>query len=60
MQQTAFVGYKCAPHTDTYETGIHAALMVIRTLEGGKKPTMAACASPCSSQASRARPRSSR
>ncbi|MDD4302171.1 MAG: M81 family metallopeptidase, partial [Sphaerochaeta sp.] len=36
-----FVGYKCAPHTDTYETGIHAALMVIRTLESGKRPTMA-------------------
>ena len=32
-----FVGYKCAPHTDTYETGIHAALMVIRTLESGKR-----------------------
>ncbi|MGD9927813.1 MAG: M81 family metallopeptidase [Sphaerochaeta sp.] len=36
-----FVGYKCAPHTDTYETGIHAALMVIRTIESGKRPTMA-------------------
>ncbi|MGH0053680.1 MAG: M81 family metallopeptidase [Sphaerochaetaceae bacterium] len=36
-----FVGYKCAPHTDTYETGIHAALMIIRTLESGKSPTMA-------------------
>lgn len=41
-----FVGYKCAPHTDTYETGIHAALMVIRTLEGGNKPTMAALRIP--------------
>ena len=41
-----FVGYKCAPHTDTYETGIHAALMVIRTLEMGKKPTMAAVRIP--------------
>ena len=41
-----FVGYKCAPHTDTYETGIHAALMVIRTLEGNKKPTMAAVRIP--------------
>ena len=41
-----FVGYKCAPHTDTYETGIHAALMVIRTLESGKKPTMAATRIP--------------
>ncbi len=41
-----FVGYKCAPHTDTYETGIHAALMVIRTLESGKKPTMASVRIP--------------
>lgn len=38
----AFVGYKCAPHTDTYETGIHAALMTIRTLEEGFRPTMSA------------------
>jgi len=40
------VGYKCAPHTDTYETGIHNALMVIRTLENKKKPTMAAVRIP--------------
>ncbi|MFA7127921.1 MAG: M81 family metallopeptidase [Sphaerochaeta sp.] len=37
-----FVGYKCAPHTDTYETGIHAAQMVIKTLKEGLKPVMAA------------------
>ncbi|AEC03005.1 M81 family metallopeptidase [Parasphaerochaeta coccoides] len=37
-----FVGYKCAPHTDTLETGIHAAKMTIRTLEEGLKPRMAA------------------
>ena len=36
------VGYKCAPHTDTYETGIHAALMMIRALEEGFKPTSSA------------------
>lgn len=41
-----FVGYKCAPHTDTYETGIHAALMAIRTLESGKNPTMASVRIP--------------
>jgi len=41
-----FVGYKCAPHTDTYETGIHAALMTIRTLESKKRPTMAAVRIP--------------
>lgn len=41
-----FVGYKCAPHTDTYETGIHTALMAIRTLESGKRPTMAAVRIP--------------
>ena len=38
----AFVGYKCAPHTDTYETGIHAALITIRALEEGFRPTMSA------------------
>ncbi len=42
----ALVGYKCAPHTDTYETGIHNALTVIRTLESRKKPTMAASRIP--------------
>ena len=43
---SGFVGYKCAPHTDTYETGIHAALMTIRTLESKKRPTMAAVRVP--------------
>ncbi len=28
-----FVGYKCAPHTDCFETGEHAAKMTINTLE---------------------------
>lgn len=30
-----FVGYKCAPHTDQTETGIHAAKMAIAALEQG-------------------------
>lgn len=30
-----FVGYKCAPHTDQTETGIHAAQMTIAALEQG-------------------------
>ncbi|GAB1483201.1 M81 family metallopeptidase [Treponema sp.] len=42
----AMVGYKCAPHTDTYETGIHAALMMIRSLEEGFKPVSSACRIP--------------
>ncbi|AEV28183.1 hypothetical protein SpiGrapes_0324 [Sphaerochaeta pleomorpha str. Grapes] len=37
-----FVGYKCAPHTDTYETGIHAACMTIAALEGKLQCKMAA------------------
>lgn len=28
-----FVGYKCAPHTDRYETGVHASRMTIAALE---------------------------
>lgn len=35
-----FVGYKCAPHTDTFETGVHAAKMIIQTLEQGAKPVI--------------------
>jgi microcystin degradation protein MlrC len=35
-----FVGYKCAPHTDTFETGVHAAKMIIQVLEGGANPVM--------------------
>lgn len=30
-----FVGYKCAPHTDCFETGEHAAKMTIAALERG-------------------------
>lgn len=30
-----FVGYKCAPHTDQTETGVHAARMTIAALENG-------------------------
>lgn len=30
-----FVGYKCAPHTDRFETGVHAARMTIAALERG-------------------------
>lgn len=37
---TAFVGYKTAPHIDTYETGAHAAMMTRHVLEGGGKLTM--------------------
>lgn len=32
-----FVGYKCAPHTDRFETGVHAANMTIAALENGVK-----------------------
>lgn len=38
----AFVGYKCAPHTDTYETGVLAAQITMRALEEGFVPKMAA------------------
>ncbi|MBP1924841.1 microcystin degradation protein MlrC [Sedimentibacter acidaminivorans] len=37
----AFVGYKCAPHTDCFETGEHAANMTIAVLENGAKPKSA-------------------
>lgn len=30
-----FVAYKCAPHTDRYETGVHASRMTIAALEEG-------------------------
>lgn len=36
-----FVGYKCAPHTDCWETGEHAARMTIESLEEGKRPKSA-------------------
>ena len=41
-----YVGYKCAPHTDTYETGVHAARMTIDTLEKGVKPVLEAVKIP--------------
>lgn len=37
-----FVGYKTAPHVDEYETGVHAANIVIKILEEGVKPAMSA------------------
>ncbi len=41
-----FVGYKCAPHTDTFETGVHAASMIIDILEHGAIPTTSICRIP--------------
>lgn len=41
-----YIGYKCAPHTDTYETGLHAAQMTIDTLEKGAKPVIGAVKLP--------------
>lgn len=37
-----FVGYKCAPHTDTFQTGVHAAKMTIDCLENSIMPYMSA------------------
>ncbi|MGH4038208.1 MAG: M81 family metallopeptidase [Sphaerochaeta sp.] len=37
-----YVGYKCAPHTDTYETGVSAAKMTIECLENNFIPKMSA------------------
>lgn len=37
---TAFVGYKTAPHIDTYETGAHAAILARHVLEGKGNLTM--------------------
>lgn len=42
LNADAFVGYKCAPHTDTYETGVLAATITRKVLEDGVKPFMAA------------------
>lgn len=42
LNADAFVGYKCAPHTDTYETGVLAATITRKALEDGVKPFMAA------------------
>ena len=41
-----YVGYKCAPHTDTYETGVHAARMTIDTLEKRAHPVLEAVKIP--------------
>ncbi|MDR3139580.1 MAG: M81 family metallopeptidase, partial [Treponema sp.] len=32
-----FVGYKTAPHVDPFETGIHAATVLLKALKAGKK-----------------------
>jgi len=37
----AYVGYKCAPHTDRFETGVHSAKMLIEMLENNTKLTKA-------------------
>ncbi|MGL5934217.1 MAG: M81 family metallopeptidase, partial [Cetobacterium sp.] len=37
----AYVGYKCAPHTDCFETGEHSAKMLIDIFEKNKKPKKA-------------------
>lgn len=36
-----FVGYKCAPHTDCYETGVHAAQMTLDVMRSHVIPTTA-------------------
>lgn len=41
-----FVGYKEAPHTDTYETGMHTASILIDVLENNTKTEMAAVKIP--------------
>lgn len=38
----AFVGYKCAPHTDTFQTGVHAASIVVQCLKDNIKPVIEA------------------
>lgn len=43
---TGFVGYKTAPHIDEFETGEHAARMLISYLEGKLKPVMSAIRVP--------------
>ncbi len=37
-----FAGYKCAPHTDAFETGCLAASILLYMLKEGRKPYMAA------------------
>lgn len=41
-----FVGYKTAPHIDEFETGEHAARMLISYLNGGFRPVMSAIRVP--------------
>lgn len=36
--RACYVGYKCAPHTDCFETGVHGADMAIKYFKGGKEP----------------------
>lgn len=46
---TAMVGYKTAPHIDTYETGVHAARLLKAAFESaaaGKKLCMSVCRVP--------------
>ncbi len=38
---SGFVGYKCAPHTDCYETGAHAAQMTLDSMRNGVQATSA-------------------
>lgn len=42
----AFVGYKCAPHTDCSETGAHAARITIAALTEGARPVSSWCPIP--------------
>ncbi len=42
LNANGFIGYKCAPHTDTYETGVLTANITRRVLEDGVTPFMAA------------------
>ncbi|MGL5621869.1 M81 family metallopeptidase, partial [Cetobacterium sp.] len=37
----AYVGYKCAPHTDCFETGEHSAKMLIDIFQKNQKPKKA-------------------
>lgn len=40
-QTTAILGYEQYPHYDTYETGVRAAHLLLRTLRRAVRPTMA-------------------
>ncbi|MFA7109699.1 MAG: M81 family metallopeptidase, partial [Sphaerochaetaceae bacterium] len=42
----AYVGYKCAPHTDEFETGQQAVQMLLEEMKTGKKPKMSAVRLP--------------